>query len=145
MNTELEIWGLIPKIQSIDITKWKLLTRALELEQEFKNTPSYQEWVKVSQEAELAKQQETELREQGKQIMLEHWLKQFKTLNWVTVQLNWTPWSIVVEKEAEERIPEEYWRIKKEIDKTKLKKDYNEWKFYDDWVYINTDFKFIIK
>jgi len=142
---ELQISWLIPQIQQLELQKSKLLTRALELEAEYRNSPAYLEWVKISQEAELAKQQEQELREQGKQIMLEKGLKTFTTLDWITIQLNATPWSLVVEKESEAELPDEYWRIKKEIDKTKLKKDYLEWKFYNDWVYINQDYNLKIK
>lgn len=142
---ELQISWLIPQIQQLELQKSKLLTRALELEAEYKSSPAYKEWVKISQEVELAKQQEQELREQGKQIMLEKGLKTFTTLDWITIQLNATPWSLVVEKEVEAELPDEYWRIKKEIDKTKLKKDYLEWKFYNDWVYINQDYNLKIK
>ena len=42
-------------------------------------------------------------------------------------------------------IPEEYYRVKKEVDKTALKKAFNDGKVTDERIYISKDYKFVIK
>lgn len=85
---------------------------------------------------------ETELREKGKQIMLENGLKEFEMLDGTIVQLNKTPGALVIEEGA--TFDEKYYRVKKEIDKTAIKKDFNAGVPLEG-CYIQSDYKFIIK
>lgn len=147
MTTEIQnnVSWLIPQIRNAEREQLKLKSDIAILEAEYKESEAYKNYLKLSRELQEAEAKELDLRNVAKNLMLENQLHDFTTLDWVTVQLNKTPWQLIIEKSAEQNIPEKYWKITKSIDKTSLKKAYTEWEFYDDWVYINTDFRLVIK
>ena len=143
LDIQAEVSGLIPKIQQTQIDLMKLNTLYLEAKQELEQSDLYKavNWFRIM--IEEKENEEKILRENGKDLMIQNWLHDFTTLDWVTVQLNKTPGSLKIDDNFE--CPEEYFRIKKEIDKAKLKKDYNDWKFYDDNISIDVEYKLVIK
>jgi len=141
ISTQVE-W-LVPQIRNYEREQLRLKNEQAILENKFKNSKEYKNYLKISKELIEAGNKEKDLRNEAKQIMFTAWLHDFTTLDWVTVQLNKTPWSLKIEEWF--TCPEEYKRIKTEIDKTKLKKDYIDWKFYDDNISIEVDYKLVIK
>lgn len=96
-------------------------------------------------EKRTAQQKEAELRDTGKQILLDSGMKEFTTLDGTTIAVQFTPWALVVEEWA--TIPEEFYKVKttKDLDKTALKKAISDGLFSDDKVYIQKDSKLVIK
>ncbi len=89
------------------------------------------------------KKQDTELKEQGKNILMDSWIKKFEALDWTIIQLNKKPWALVIE--SEDNI-EEYIKGKttRTIDKKQLKEDIKQWVVIE-WVYIKEDYTLAIK
>jgi len=86
---------------------------------------------------------EEELREFTKVRLVESGIKEIKTLQGETVALHITPGQLVIEEGAV--IPDEYYKVKKEVDKTKIKKAYNDGIVFDEKIYIQKDYKLVIK
>jgi hypothetical protein len=76
-------------------------------------------------------------------MMISSGIKDFTMLDGTTIALHITPWSLTIDSGAV--IPEEYYRVKKEVDKTALKKAFNDGKITDPNIYISKDYKFVIK
>jgi dimeric dUTPase (all-alpha-NTP-PPase superfamily) len=74
---------------------------------------------------------------------MESGIKEIKTLQGETVALHITPWQLIIEDGAV--IPEEYYKVKKEVDKPKIKKAYNDGIVFDEKIYIQKDYKLVIK
>lgn len=90
-------------------------------------------------------EQEAQLREQGKQIMLDSWLKKFEMLDGTIIQLNSTPWALVIAEWVQ--LDPKYYKEKTTItiDKVQVKKDFMEWLIFDPWVMIESTYNFVIK
>ena len=142
LPVQKEVEGIIPTIQSITLENFKLQSEIAQKEDELKNSPLYQEIQSLKQLLKGNENMEIELREKGKNIMIENWLKEFEMLDGTIVQLNKTPWALIIEEWA--TFDEKYYRVKKEVDKAQIKKDFNAW-VPIEWVYIQSDYKFIIK
>jgi len=106
--------------------------------------------VRLTQEINELKQglketteQEERLREIAKERLMESGIKEIKTLQGETVALHITPGQLIIEDGAV--IPEEYYKVKKEVDKTKIKKAYNDGIVFDEKIYIQKDYKLVIK
>jgi hypothetical protein len=76
--------------------------------------------------------------------MISNGLKKFEALNWTIIQLNETPWALIIENEK--IVPKEYIikKITKTIDKKQLKEDIKEWLILE-WVSIKKDYNLVIK
>lgn len=96
-------------------------------------------------EKRKAQEKELELRDTGKQILIDSGMKEFTTLDGTTIAVQFTPWALVVEEWA--TIPDEFYKVKttKDLDKTALKKAISDGTFSDDKVYIQKDSKLVIK
>lgn len=142
--TEITTQWIINFIQQTQTMKSKLNLELLNKKEQLKNLPLYIEIQDLETSIKELDKQEEQAKEQGKQIMLESWLKKFEWLDWTIVQLNKTPWALVIE--IEDNIPKEYFKEKTtvSIDKTTLKKDIAEWLLIE-WVYISEDYKLVIK
>lgn len=141
---ELKPQWIIDTINSIEIQKMKLNRLLSNKKQELIENWIYKEIKDIETSIRQLEQQENEAREVWKQIMISNGLKKFEALDGTIIQLNKTPWSLIIENE--EYIPEEYIKTKivRTIDKVSLKKDIQEW-FIIEWVSISEDFNLIIK
>lgn len=148
MTNIVTIEGIIPKIQTLTLTQMQLNAKIVEKESELANLPNVirlqseiLELKKSKREVEL---EETWLRDEGKKILLDSWMKEFTTLDWTTVALQFTPWALVIAESA--IVPPEYFREKTtvEVDKVGLKKAIWEWQEFE-WISIVKESKLVIK
>lgn len=142
------IEGIIPKIQTLSLSQMQLNASIVAKESELANLPDVirlqseiLELKKSKREVEL---EEAGLRDEGKKILLESWMKEFTTLDGTTIALQFTPWALVIWENA--IVPPEYFREKTtvEVDKVGLKKAIGEWKEFD-WISIVRESKLVIK
>lgn len=150
MNSiQTNVEWLIPSIQSLSLTQIQLSGQIATLEAELANLP---EVIKIQQELFMlktakkqAENEEIELRNQGKDMMMMNNLKEFTTLDGTVVSIQFTPWALVVEDGAV--IPDEYYKVKttRDLDKKAVKEAFNEGKITDPRVYIQKDCKLNIK
>lgn len=142
--TQITTQSIIDTLNWIDKMKSSLNIELINKEQELKNLALYSEIKELELSIKQLEKQEEEVKEQGKQIMLNAWLKKFEALDWTVIQLNKKPWALIIENE--ELIPKEYLKEKTtvSVDKTTLKKDILEWLIID-WCYISEDYSLVIK
>ena len=149
MTQVQNIEGLIPTIQSLSLQSIQIGSQITLKEKELSELPDV---IRINSEiAELRKlkresdTQELALREEWKQILIDSGMKEFTTLDWTTVALQFTPWALVIWEGA--KIPEWYMRVKttEEVDKTAIKKAIGEWKDFWPDIYIQKDAKLVIK
>ena len=142
--TEITTQWIINFIQQTQIMKSNLNLELLNKKEQLKNLPLYIEIQDLEISIKELEKQEEQAKEQGKQIMIESWLKKFEWLDWTIVQLNKKPWALVIENE--DLIPKEYFKEKTTVtvDKTTLKKDISEWLIIE-WCYISEDYSLVIK
>lgn len=140
---------LIPSIQSLALQAIQLSWQVANLEFKLSNLP---EVLAINAEIrDLRKllsdtqKNEAQLREQWKDIMMQNNLKEFTTLDWTVVSLQFTPGALVVEEWA--FIPDEYWKVQqtRSLDKKAVKDALIEWKLKSEMVYIQKDCKLNIK
>ena len=148
-SVQTNVEGLIPNIQSLSLSQIQLSAKITLLESELASLP---EVIRIEQEIFALKVQrkevenkETELRNQGKEMMMMNNLKEFTTLDGTVVSIQFTPWALVVGEGAE--IPDEYYKVKttRDLDKKAVKEAFNEGKITDPRVYIQKDCKLNIK
>jgi len=148
-DIQTNVEWLIPNIQKLSLEQIQLSGKIATLESELANLP---EVIKIQQELFMlktakkqAENEEVELRNQGKDMMMMNNLKEFTTLDGTVVSIQFTPWALVVEEGAE--VPDEFYKIKtsRDLDKTSLKKAFNEGKITDPRIYIQKDCKLNIK
>lgn len=142
--TQITTQWIVDELQSIQSSKLKLQANLLIQQEKLKELELYKDIQEIELNIRELDKKESELKETGKQIMIQSWLKKFEALNWTIVQLNKKPWALVIENE--DNIPKEYFKEKTtvSIDKTTLKKDISEW-LVVDWVYISEDYTLVIK
>ncbi len=148
MTQVTTIEGIIPKIQNLSLSQLTLGASIAQKESELANLPDA---IRLQSEIrELKKTQreewleETALRDEGKKILLDSWMKEFTTLDGTTVALQFTPWALVIDEGA--TVPPEYMKEKTtvDVDKIGLKKAIWEWKEFD-WISIVKESKLVIK
>ena len=143
------IEGLVPTVQALSLQNIQLTGLIAQKESELKNLPEVirleKELFDLKIKRKESENKESELREQGKMMMLENDIKEITTLDWTTISLQFTPGAIVIGEGA--TVPEECWKVKttRDIDKIALKRAFIEWKITDERIYIQKDCKFIIK
>ena len=146
---QTNIEGLVPTVQALSLQNIQLTGLIAQKESELKNLPEVirleKELFDLKIKRKESENKESELREQGKQMMLVNDIKEITTLDGTTISLQFTPGAIVIEEGAE--VPDEYWKVKttRDIDKNALKRAFTEWKIRDEKIYIQKDCKFIIK
>ena len=135
---------IIDTLNSIELQKLDLEIQLKTKELELKNIPLVSEISELKKKLTELETQDSEIREQGKQVMINSWIKKFEALDWTVIQLNKTPWSIVIENEN--LVPKEYFKEKTTItlDKKQLKEDISQGLIID-WVSISEDYKLVIK
>ncbi len=140
-----QVEGLIPKINKVSLFIQEVKRELEKAEAEMQESLLYKqiEWYKKL--IKDTEQEELELREQGKQIMLDNGLKKFEMLDWTTIQLNSTPWSLVIAEWVQ--LDTKYYKEKTTVtmDKVKVKADFMDWLILDPGVSIESEYKFIIK
>lgn len=145
MELQNHVESLVPTIQSLNLESMQLNTAILQKEIELKQSPLYLELQEMKHKLEVVNRKEEYIRNEAKQIMLEKWVKKLTMLDGTEIQLNATPWSIVIEDES--KVPEKYWKEKttKSIDKITLKKDFNSGVELDPSIYIESTYNLVIK
>lgn len=140
-----QVEGLIPKINKVSLFIQEVKRELEKAEAEMQESLLYKqiEWYKKL--IKDTEQEELELREQGKQIMLDNGLKKFEMLDGTTIQLNSTPWALVIAEWVQ--LDKKYYKTKVQVtmDKVQVKKDFMEWLILDPGVTIESEYKFIIK
>jgi len=148
-SVQTNVEGLIPNIQSLSLEQIQQSAKITLLEQELSSLP---EVIRIEKEIfdlkvarKEAENKEIELRNQWKDMMMMNNLKEFTTLDWTVVSIQFTPWALVVEDGAV--IPDEYYKVKttRDLDKKAVKEAFNEGKITDPRVYIQKDCKLNIK
>ena len=148
-SVQTNVEGLIPSIQNLSLEAIKITTRIATLEEELTNLPDAirirNEILAENQKLREVQKNESDLREQGKELMMTNNLKEFTTLDGTVVSIQFTPWALVVEDSAE--VPDKFYKVKttRDLDKTSLKKAITAGEFYSDKVYIQKDCKLNIK
>ena len=145
MTTEIQSqfeW-LVPAIQSLGLESLKLQTVVMEKEAELKASSLYIELQEAKTKLQANEAQTTALREQGKDLMIQSGLKKIALLDGTEIQLNKTPWSLFVGEGVQ--LGDEWYKVTKSLDKTKIKKAFNEGVQFPEEVYIESDYSFVIK
>lgn len=91
MIPQKEIEGLIPKIQQISKSRADLENEMIKYQELVEKSTDYQILQSIKFSLDQYEEIETQLREQGKQIMLDNGLKKFEMLDGTVVQLNSSP------------------------------------------------------
>ena len=134
----------------IDIINWCQIMKAdlnlqlLQKQQQLEKSTLFNEIKDLEYSLKELELQESQRREKGKEIMISSWIKKFEWLNWTIIQLNKSPWSLVIENE--DLIPVDYRtsKIVTTIDKKKIKDDIKMWCIVD-WCFISEDYVLVIK
>lgn len=140
---------LITQIQSTSVQSMNLDTQIRMKTMELDNLPEVirlrEEIRTLEVEKRKAQEKELELRDTGKQILIDSGMKEFTTLDGTTIAVQFTPWALVVEEWA--IIPDEFYKVKttRELDKVAIKKAIQDWTFPEIKVYIQKDSKLVIK
>lgn len=149
MEIQTQVEGLIPRIQSLAYENVQITAQIAELEKALAEVPVVVKMnadiARLKRQYEVNAEAETAFREEGISMMVASNLKDFTTLDGISILLQTTPWSLVIDKGA--TVPQEYYRVKtvKEVDKNALKKAFNDGKITDPNIYISKDYKFVIK
>ena len=145
MLPQEKVQWLIPRITQLSIEKISIQNDINRIQKELEESPLFLELHNTKQFLIIMEKEESELREQGKQIMLENGLKKFEMLDGTVVQLNSTPWALILEEWVQ--LDKKYYKEKTTVtmDKVQVKKDFMEWLILDPGVTIESDYKFIIK
>lgn len=141
---ELKPQSIVETLNWIELMKAKLNSDLLTKKQALIESDLYQEIHSLELSIKQLEKQDEEVREKGKELLLNAWLKKFENLDGTIIQLNETPWQLVIQDES--LIPDEYKKTKTtiSIDKTTLKNDIKEWLIIE-WVSIEKDYKLVIK
>jgi len=141
---ELKPQNIIDTLNSIELMTTKLNIELFNKKEALKNLELYKEIQDIEISIKELQKQEEQIREQGKQILLNAWLKKFEALDWTIIQLNSTPWALVIQDES--KVPKEYIKekITTSIDKKTLKEDIKQGLMID-WVSIEVDYNLVIK
>lgn len=142
--TQLAPQNIVDTLNSIELMKSDLNLKLLNKKEELRKLDLFQEIHDLEISIKQLEKQDEEIREQGKQILLSNWLKKFEALDWTIIQLNETPWALVIENE--DLIPKEYKKEKVtiSIDKKTLKEDIKQGLIIE-WVSIEKDYNLFIK
>lgn len=142
--TQITTQGIIDIINAKVSEKAKASLLLANKKEELQSSDLYKEVKQLELRVNQLEREENEMREQGKQIMLDSGLKTFTTLEWVVIQLNKKPWSLIIEDES--KVPAEYIKEKvtTSIDKKTLKEDISQGLLIE-WVYISEDYTLVIK
>ena len=142
--TNITTQSIIDTLNWIDKMKSNLNLTLLNKKQELKNLALYNEITDIEISLKELDRQEADIKETWKQILLSAWLKKFESLDWTIIQLNVTPWALIIEDES--KIPKEYIKekITTSIDKKTLKEDIKQGLLID-WVTIEKEYNLVVK
>lgn len=142
--TQVTTQWIVDKLNTITVSTLTKKAELIKKQEELKQLDLYNEIQDLEYELKELSKQETELKETGKQILIDSGIKKFEALDWTIIQLNKKPWALVIEHEDD--ISEEYYneKVTRTLDKKKIKDDIAQWCVFD-WVYIKTDYSLVIK
>lgn len=140
-----QVEWLIPQINSISLEKMDLQNDISIFQKNIEDSDDYVMLQECKQKLKNLEEQEAQLREQWKQIMLDNGLKKLDMLDGTTIQLNSTPWALIVAEWVQ--LDPKYYKEKVTVtmDKVMVKKDFMDWLILDPGVTIQSDFNFVIK
>ena len=143
--TQLAPQWIIDTLNSIELMKSDLNLQLLNKKEMLRKLDLFQEIHDLEISIKQLEKQDEDIREQGKQLLLNAWLKKFEALNGTLIQLNETPWRIVIDNEDIKEL-DEYKKAKTTytIDKKQLKEDILQGVIIG-WVRIEKDFTLVIK
>ena len=98
LSPQEQVQGLIPTIQSNAIEMLELQAELARKEEELKSSPLYREVEEIRQMLKSAEKYDTEMRENGKMMMLTNGLKEFEMLDGTIIALHKTPGSLKIEE-----------------------------------------------
>ena len=142
--SELTTTWIIHTIEALEKMEAHLNESLSNRKQELYDSLLYRDIIDLETSLKQLEQQKLDAIEAGKDLMISNGLKKFEALNWTIIQLNETPWALIIENEK--IIPKEYIKekITKTIDKKQLKEDIKEWLILE-WVSIKKDYNLVIK
>lgn len=143
--TDIKTQGLVEAINSKTLEQADLNLTLSNLRAELENSEIAKNIKTIEWDLRELAKEDKELREQGKQILIDSWVKKFEALDWTIIQLNKKPWALVIEDDMLTEL-DEYRKTKTTItiDKKQLKEDIKEWVIIE-WVYIKEDYSLVIK
>ena len=137
--------GIVDQINDLTIKKLEAKKLLMTLEVELEESPLYQRIQAWKDIVDDLSKQEAELKEAGKELMINAWMKKFEALDWTVVQLNKTPWALVIEDDTISALDE--YRVEKtttSIDKKLLKEHLKQGDLIEG-VSIKEDYTLVIK
>ena len=142
--TQITTQWLVDKINAVQLEAMNLRKILWNKKEELETLPLYMEVKELEEKIKATQNEDSELRNEAKQKMMEAGMKKFEALDGSIVQLNKKPWALIIEDE--EKVPTEYKKEKVTlvINKKQLKQDIQEWLLID-WVFINEDYTLVIK
>ena len=142
--TQLKPQGIVDTINTITVNSIKLKAELVEKKQALQETELYKEIEVLEESIKQLQEQDKEVREKWKNILLDANLKKFEALDGTIIQLNKKPWALVIEDES--KIWDDYRKEKTTItiDKKAIKDDLKEWVVIEG-VYIKEDYTLAVK
>ena len=137
--------GIVDQINDLTIKKLQSKKLLAELTQELEETELYKRVQSGEEVLKNLSNEEAKLKETGKELMLNAWMKKFEALDWTVVQLNKKPWALTIEDDTISALDE--YRVEKtttSIDKKLLKEHLKQWDLIDG-VSIKEDYTLVIK
>jgi hypothetical protein len=104
--TQITTQSIVDTLNSIEVMKSKLNLELMNKNMELRDAPLYQEIKDLEMSIKELSTQETQIKEQGKNLLLNAGLKKFEALNGTVIQLNATPPAVKIINEN--LIPNEY-------------------------------------
>jgi len=89
--TQITTQSIVNALNSIEVMKAKLNLELMNKNMELRDTTLYQEIKDLETSIKELSTQETQIKEQGKNLLLNAGLKKFEALNGTIIQLNSTP------------------------------------------------------
>lgn len=142
--TTITTQGLIDLINAKTLESSNLKLAIANKRAELEASPIYAEIAELEAKLKEVSKEDTELRDQAKETLINAGMKKFEALDGTIVQLNKKPWALIIEDES--LVPSEYKKEKVtiSIDKKQLKEDVKEGVIIDG-VSIKEDFTLVIK
>ena len=137
--------GIVDQLNDLTIKKLEAKKLLMNLEVELEESPLYQRIQAGKDIVDDLSKQEAELKETGKELMINAWMKKFEALDWTVVQLNKKPWALVIEDDTISALDE--YRVEKtttSIDKKLLKEHLKQGDLIEG-VSIKEDYTLVIK
>lgn len=142
-SIQTQVEGIVPTLNNLSLESLKLQAIVIEKENALKSSPLYIELQEAKAELQTNEAQQLAIREQGKDLMIQGWLKKVVTLDGTEISLRSSPGSLVVEEWTE--LWDQWYKVTKSLDKVSIKKAFNEGVQFPEGVYLQSDYSFVVK